>query len=210
MNYTTETLKLLPEETGVALITAERARQITEEKWSPNHDDTSHADGSLTLAAVSYTLSSQRDKDFRIEGLSVGQLIERFWPMDVEWFKPGDPIRDLTKAGALIAAEIDRLQRRAKLLQRAELGVDGDNGFALLGPNLQEGEAEFVEIPKVDPGQLPRTRHEQFTGEDEQRLQLANTLWACREAHRKLRVRLGCPGLTHLFYFGPSHPYGKD
>jgi hypothetical protein len=34
------------------------------------------------------------------------------WPWGTSWFKPsGDDIRDLVKAGALIAAEIDRLQR---------------------------------------------------------------------------------------------------
>ena len=34
------------------------------------------------------------------------------WPWDLEWFKPSpyDRIRELVKAGALIAAEIDRLQ----------------------------------------------------------------------------------------------------
>lgn len=34
------------------------------------------------------------------------------WPWDASWWKPSaDPIRNLVKAGALIAAEIDRLQR---------------------------------------------------------------------------------------------------
>jgi hypothetical protein len=37
----------------------------------------------------------------------------RLWPWDPSWWKPSpDPIRNLVKAGALIAAEIDRLQRR--------------------------------------------------------------------------------------------------
>lgn len=36
------------------------------------------------------------------------------WPFDASWWKPSnDPIRNLIKAGALIAAEIDRLQRLA-------------------------------------------------------------------------------------------------
>jgi len=34
------------------------------------------------------------------------------WPWDEEWWKPdNDAVRNLAKAGALIAAEIDRLQR---------------------------------------------------------------------------------------------------
>ena len=33
------------------------------------------------------------------------------WPWDFKWWKPSDdPVKDLIKAGALIAAEIDRLQ----------------------------------------------------------------------------------------------------
>jgi hypothetical protein len=31
----------------------------------------------------------------------------------------------------------------------AALGIDGNCGYALLGPNIQEGEAEFVEIAYV-------------------------------------------------------------
>jgi hypothetical protein len=40
-----------------------------------------------------------------------GQKI--FWPWDRAWWKPSpnNRIRDMEKAGALIAAEIDRLQR---------------------------------------------------------------------------------------------------
>lgn len=203
-------MKLQPEETGVALIAAERSRQATKEGWTDTHDDT-HTNGALALAAASYVLHTLKQKrTFRVAAVPLTKIADDLWPFAPEWFKPGDPVRDLTKAGALIAAEIDRLQRRDKMLQRVELGVDGNNGFALLGVNLQEGEAEFVEIPKVDPAQLPRTRHEAFTGENQQRLELANTLWACREANSKLRSRLGCPELAHLFYFGPSHPYGKD
>jgi hypothetical protein len=42
--------------------------------------------------------------------------IPRPWPpsWSYNWWKPSDdPIRNLVKAGALIAAEIDRLQRRS-------------------------------------------------------------------------------------------------
>lgn len=33
--------------------------------------------------------------------------------------------------------------------ERALIGIDGNCGFALLGENLQEGEAEFVEVVEV-------------------------------------------------------------
>jgi hypothetical protein len=35
-------------------------------------------------------------------------------------------------------------------MKRAILGIDGNSGFALLGPNLQEGESEFVTIDPTD------------------------------------------------------------
>lgn len=87
---------------GVALITAERQRQLDEEGWTDAHDD-EHDQGELALAAGVYAIES------------VGGRIEafgRYWPWDKTWFKPsGDRVRDLAKAGSLIAAEIDRLQR---------------------------------------------------------------------------------------------------
>jgi hypothetical protein len=50
----------------------------------------------------------QRRKTLRSTG-----IIGRYWPWDREWWKPtpNNRIRELAKAGALIAAEIDRLQR---------------------------------------------------------------------------------------------------
>ncbi len=39
-------------------------------------------------------------------------FIPKFWPWSRDWWKPSeDPVRNLVKAGALIAAEIDRIQR---------------------------------------------------------------------------------------------------
>ena len=40
-------------------------------------------------------------------------------------------------------------------MERAELGIDGNAGFALLGDDLQSGEAEFVEIA-LPPGSQQR------------------------------------------------------
>lgn len=83
-----------------------------------------------------------------------------------------------------------------KVYQRAELGIDGNAGFALLGPDLQEGEAEFVEIPKFD--------ETDDSGYNARRL--GAKLSACKQALEKLRERLGIPQLA--YYFGESHPYG--
>ena len=88
---------------GVKLIMQERYRQIVSEGFNQEHDD-EHAHGELSKAAVAYVLfnsPSQADK------------AESFWPWEKYWWKPDnkDAVRNLVKAGALIAAEIDRLQR---------------------------------------------------------------------------------------------------
>jgi len=81
---------------GVRLILIERLRQIKTEGWSPEHDD-QYTKFELLMAAEAY-LTGCADE----------------WPWDPEWWKPtpGDRIKELVKAGALIAAEIDRLQRK--------------------------------------------------------------------------------------------------
>ena len=85
---------------GVALIAAERARQINAEGWSPAHD-AEHTDGELACAAACYAVPP---------GYKLRERTPPFlWPWEESWWKPGDRVRELTKAGALIAAEIDRL-----------------------------------------------------------------------------------------------------
>lgn len=95
--------------TGIELIASERHRQQTEEGWSPSHDD-SHEYGELCAAAESYLLEL-RTRVIGTSGLPIRNPPPA-WPWDDHWWKPtSDPVRQLVKAGALIAAEIDRLQR---------------------------------------------------------------------------------------------------
>jgi len=88
---------------GIALIVAERRRQIDSEGWTPEHDD-EHGNNSLAFAAAAYAIPESHRGD---------PAYPRFWPWELRWWKPSpnDRIRELTKAGALIAAEIDRMQR---------------------------------------------------------------------------------------------------
>jgi hypothetical protein len=90
------------ERTGAELIAAERKRQMSEEGWTPGHDD-GHAECELVCAAACYL-----NEHAKIP--TVHSFID--WPWDLRFWKPSDdPIRNLVKAGALIAAEIDRLKR---------------------------------------------------------------------------------------------------
>lgn len=101
--------------TGVELIAAERQRQMTCEGWTPEHDD-KHADESLAKAAACYAYTDSFNAYIAEYAENGGRdligHVPRAWPWHRDWWKPGpDRVRELVKAGALIAAEIDRLQR---------------------------------------------------------------------------------------------------
>jgi len=82
-----------PVSRGVELIADERKRQVEAEGWTPEHDD-KYSSNELIRAGGCYANAPYS------------------WPWSAEWWKPSDdPIRNLVKAGALIAAEIDRLLR---------------------------------------------------------------------------------------------------
>jgi hypothetical protein len=85
-----------PMTTGSELIAQERQHQI--EKWGTRDHDTDHTHGELARAAVAYVWSYFEQP----EKAAV------FWPFPEE-MHTGPPHRDLVKAGALIAAELDRL-----------------------------------------------------------------------------------------------------
>lgn len=95
--------------TGVELIAAERQRQIEVEGWTAQHDD-DHDMGEMAAAAICYATTAVDNEIRSLEGSDTD-----WWPWEMSWWKPSeDPIRNLVKAGALIAAEIDRLQRSKK------------------------------------------------------------------------------------------------
>ncbi len=90
---------------GIDLIMAERQRQISGEGFSSSHDD-NWLDGEMVDAAMCYLYArNDRRKSVRDEN---GFWL---WPWATEWFKPGDYKRNLVKAGALIAADLDRVIR---------------------------------------------------------------------------------------------------
>ena len=92
--------------TGAEQIAAERRRQIDEEGWTEDHD-AGHDNESLALAAAVYATPADRRTFAFIDNAPA------MWPWHTDDFKPtpNNRVRELVKAGALIAAEIDRLQR---------------------------------------------------------------------------------------------------
>lgn len=92
--------------TGIELIAKERDRQVTEEGWTSGHDQ-EHDRGELALASAAYA-SAELYRRTTSEGYNNTPHI---WPWTASSWKPTpkDRVRELVKAGALIAAEIDRL-----------------------------------------------------------------------------------------------------
>ena len=78
------------------------------EGFDIKHDD-AHCDGSLAMAAAAYCIPVL-DRD---TGGNLIQIRLAVWPFEPSQFKPvpTDRIRELVKAGALVVAEIERLQR---------------------------------------------------------------------------------------------------
>lgn len=99
-----------PVSQAAADVLAERRRQIEGESWTPEHDD-EHANSELALAAAAYAYQSALSVSDRERGLRCP-----FWPArwSLTWFKTTTRRRDLVKAGALIIAEIERLDRAAE------------------------------------------------------------------------------------------------
>lgn len=91
-------------------VLAERRRQVEAEGRTPEHDD-KYPGGQLACAAIAYLMVGVNPNGARL-----------WWPWDVKTFKPSpDTRRNLIKAGALLLADIEWLDRlRAKLVEPAK------------------------------------------------------------------------------------------
>ncbi|MDJ1412787.1 hypothetical protein MU748_24955 [Pseudomonas aeruginosa] len=81
-------------------VQAERRRQVEAEGWTPEHDDL-YCAAELPRAAAAYILNGANDEAPAI------------WPFSAKWWKPRDARSNYVRAGALILAEIERLDRAA-------------------------------------------------------------------------------------------------
>jgi hypothetical protein len=93
---------------GISYIKRERDRQKNEEGFSVD-GDLEYKNNELTSAAIVYAATEEQRHGFHdLLGL---------WPFNDSWLKlsPKDRIKELSKAGALMAADIDREIRLAEL-----------------------------------------------------------------------------------------------
>lgn len=83
-------------------VISERQRQRAVEGWTSEHDD-AYQNSELADAAACYAINAHN------QGLST----PAHCPWAPDWWKQSGPRRDLVKAGALILAEIERIDRAA-------------------------------------------------------------------------------------------------
>lgn len=84
------------------------------EGYTPEHDD-AYEGGELTRAAACYVrhvstrggIYAENPASYQAEG------VPDDWPWAEECWKPASPYRDLEKTGALILAEMERINRAA-------------------------------------------------------------------------------------------------
>lgn len=82
-------------------VISERQRQRAVEGWTSEHDD-AYQNSELADAAACYAINAHN------QGLST----PAHWPWAPDWWKQSGPRRDMVKAGALILAEIERIDRQ--------------------------------------------------------------------------------------------------
>lgn len=107
-----------PHEYVILEVARERERQMAVEGWTPEHDN-QHMDGEMAMAAACYAAPERIDVQYtRVDHNGDGalQYTESHvdaWPWSPEWDKRDkhDRRRQLVIAGALIVAEIERLDR---------------------------------------------------------------------------------------------------
>ena len=100
---------------GIELIVEERQRQIDVEGYNEQHDSL-HQVSELISASIAYIESAkisivcmENGNTNEPEIMRMKKEMGRYYPLG--WiFKPSTDVRDLVKAGALIAAAIDRLE----------------------------------------------------------------------------------------------------
>jgi hypothetical protein len=96
--------EMLEKRSGAGQIAIERARQKSVEGYDQTHD-IMHPTDEFCRAAIAYAVHD-------VAVIPSNGSVKGWWPekWDADMFKPKDRKRNLVRAGALIAAAIDRLQ----------------------------------------------------------------------------------------------------
>lgn len=156
---------------AAADVLAERQRQVTAEGWTAERDD-GYQNSELADAAACYAIHAHN------QGFST----PAHWPWSQDWWKQTSPRRDLVKAGALILAEIERLDRAAGIK------VEADSLDADVNDRNQPG---MVVAVHIDVGDFVKFRGRVYAVKETDFDDHDVTLWfVCGEV---LKCAAGCP-----------------
>lgn len=114
-------------------VLAERARQVSAEGWTPDHDD-EHREGAMASAAAVYCLCQEGPRkpgepsELHSSRRWEFNILRAIWPSG--WhFNPKDRRQNLVRAAALLLAEIERLDRASGVgVAPAQPNREGGNG----------------------------------------------------------------------------------
>lgn len=131
---------MAPELTEAAIdVLAERRRQVEAEGWTPEHDD-KYPGGELACAAIAYLMV----------GVNPNGALP-WWPWDVQHWKPStDTRRNLIKAGALLLADLEWLDRK-----RAAAAAAPDDLTQFLEQTDFDAAEKVASQKATEPPQLP-------------------------------------------------------
>lgn len=106
---------------AAADVLAERKRQVSVEGWTPSHEDTLK-NNEMAFAAACYAFhAAAASWDLEDCGTEYdSHPAPKNWPWEPEWWKPKSARADLVRAGALILAELERIDRAAGIKWEAE------------------------------------------------------------------------------------------
>lgn len=135
--------------TGIEMIAEERQRQIDVEDYNEQHDS-QHKTSSFIKSALSYIESAKIGVTCMENGINnTVDIMERkdktgrfYWPWK-DGFKVSTDVRDLVKAGALIAAAIDRLQKEPMAVEISESQI---KWLKSIKDNITEEQPDQTEI----------------------------------------------------------------
>ncbi len=95
---------------ALQLVLAERLEQVEQHGYTPDHDD-HHGGGEIAMGAGAYLAAYIADG---VEGLEAADALSAAleqWPWRSDLFRPTGEVEMLTKATAMLLAELDRVLR---------------------------------------------------------------------------------------------------
>ena len=135
-----------PSDTAVQAVLAERRRQLETEGYTTERDD-QYTAGQLADAAGAYAFWAQtcNIQDFKVT------TVPPSWPWHRDQWKPTDQRTMLVKAGALILAEIERLDRQQSLGVATAIAIQpAEDDLNRIPPPTAERTADLTDaLPTV-------------------------------------------------------------